>query len=396
MSIDTVTEKAQLRTSFGLGSTDTVEFGAIVPPSGTTAEIDLITTATIGQVIIDTDRSLSVRFTGASTYEDIVGDIPTADIALNTAKVGITSAQADAIVDNAAAIVTEAVIRANADTIGLGLINANTAAIALNTAKVGITTAQAADIVVNNAKEVRTDANGAFSAGDLGGNARGANAINIQGERLLASPSQVASGVRGIAIGARTTASGVSGIALGTAAAASGNYGSAALGNYCTASGYFGSTASGYYSTASGYHSTSSGCYASASGYYASAFGYRSTASGNYGSAALGNYCTASGDYSTAVGKAVKTTVANTTEIGYWSWDSTARLGAVRIHSTGMVAQTIQERMAEYLDGGATKGSEADNTLMREAIAFRRDGNAIYIDLNIGGTVTTLSLGTAS
>ena len=103
MSIDTATEKAQLRTSFGLGSTDTVEFGGLIPPSGTTAEINSITTATIGQVIIDTDRSLSVRFTGASTYEDIVGDIPTADIALNTAKVGITPAQADAIVDNTAA-----------------------------------------------------------------------------------------------------------------------------------------------------------------------------------------------------------------------------------------------------------------------------------------------------
>ena len=150
MSIDTATEKAQLRTSFGLGSTDTVEFGGLIPPSGTTAEIDLITTATIGQVIIDTDRSLSVRFTGASTYEDIVGDIPTADIALNTAKVGITPTQTDAIVDNAAAIVTEAHIRANADTIGLGLINANTAAIAINTAKVGITTAQA-DAIVDNA-----------------------------------------------------------------------------------------------------------------------------------------------------------------------------------------------------------------------------------------------------
>ena len=68
----TPTEQTQLRTSFGLGATDTVEFGGFVPPSGTTAEVDAITTATIGQVVIDTDRNRSVRFTGAATY-DVIG-----------------------------------------------------------------------------------------------------------------------------------------------------------------------------------------------------------------------------------------------------------------------------------------------------------------------------------
>ena len=67
----TPTEQTQLRTSFGLGAADTVEFGGFVPPAGTTAEIDTITTATVGQVIIDTDRNRSVRFTGAATYEYI-------------------------------------------------------------------------------------------------------------------------------------------------------------------------------------------------------------------------------------------------------------------------------------------------------------------------------------
>jgi len=109
MSIDTVTEKSQLRTSFGLGSTDTVEFGGLIPPSGTTAEIDLITTATIGQVIIDTDRSVSVRFTGASTYEDIARSIPTADIALNTAKVTNATHTGDVTGDTALTISTGAV-----------------------------------------------------------------------------------------------------------------------------------------------------------------------------------------------------------------------------------------------------------------------------------------------
>jgi hypothetical protein len=61
-----------------------------------------------------------------------------------------------------------------------------------------------------------------------------------------------------------------------------------------------------------------------------------------------------------------------------------------------MVAQTIQNRATAYGDGGATKGSEADNTVIREGIALRRNVNEILVDLNIGGTVTTLSLGTAS
>jgi hypothetical protein len=60
------------RTNLELGAADTVEFGGFVPPSGTTAEIDAVTTATIGQVMIDTDRNRSVRFTGAATY-DVIG-----------------------------------------------------------------------------------------------------------------------------------------------------------------------------------------------------------------------------------------------------------------------------------------------------------------------------------
>ena len=65
----TPTEQTQLRTSFGLGATDTVEFGGFVPPSGTTAEIDAVTDAVVGQVMINSDSGQLVRFTGAATYE---------------------------------------------------------------------------------------------------------------------------------------------------------------------------------------------------------------------------------------------------------------------------------------------------------------------------------------
>ena len=64
----TPTEQTQLRASFGLGAADTVEFGGFVPPSGTTAEIDAVTTATVGQVMIDTDKNRALRFTGAASY----------------------------------------------------------------------------------------------------------------------------------------------------------------------------------------------------------------------------------------------------------------------------------------------------------------------------------------
>ena len=61
------------RTNLELGSTDTVEFGGFVPPAGTTTELDAITNAAVGQVMIDTDRTRQVRFTGASDYEDLGG-----------------------------------------------------------------------------------------------------------------------------------------------------------------------------------------------------------------------------------------------------------------------------------------------------------------------------------
>jgi hypothetical protein len=64
-------DNAAARTSVGLGPTDTVEFGAFIPPAGTTAEIDAVTGATIGSVMIDTDRNRSVFFYSTNSYKDI-------------------------------------------------------------------------------------------------------------------------------------------------------------------------------------------------------------------------------------------------------------------------------------------------------------------------------------
>jgi hypothetical protein len=128
------------------------------------------------------------------------------------------------------------------------------------------------------------------------------------------------------------------------------------------------------------------------------AVGYRNTCSGYYGkNTAIGylNTVTAYNGKASAFGYRVTTTVDNTQELGYWS-NATTRNGAVRIHGTRMVAVTLQNKATAYGDGGATAGSEADDTLMREAYAIRRNGDVILIDINVAGTVKTLSLGTAT
>ena len=83
------------RTNLELGAADTVEFGGFVPPSGTTAEIDAITNAVVGQVMINSDAGQIVRFTGASTYELITStsttltdeSAPSASISLDDSKI---------------------------------------------------------------------------------------------------------------------------------------------------------------------------------------------------------------------------------------------------------------------------------------------------------------------
>ena len=59
------------RTNLELGAADTVEFGGFVPPAGTTAEIDAVTTATVGSVMIDSQRNRSVFFDAVDSYKDI-------------------------------------------------------------------------------------------------------------------------------------------------------------------------------------------------------------------------------------------------------------------------------------------------------------------------------------
>lgn len=110
----TPTEQTQLRTSFGLGATDTVEFGGLVPPTGTTAEIAAIfasslatpdavyydreagvqwqaLTSSTGQIVSPTAPASSI-ISGAATSVDSTADAPFSDTSidfdLNTLEVG--------------------------------------------------------------------------------------------------------------------------------------------------------------------------------------------------------------------------------------------------------------------------------------------------------------------
>ena len=75
-STPTDEQKTQLRSSIGLGSTDTVEFGELAAsqlnfPNLTTSELNAVTDAAEGDTYFDSDRGQFIRFTGPSSYDVI-------------------------------------------------------------------------------------------------------------------------------------------------------------------------------------------------------------------------------------------------------------------------------------------------------------------------------------
>jgi len=138
----------------------------------------------------------------------------------------------------------------------------------------------------------------AVIGGDVTGNARGANALDIQSTR--SQVTQVAAGLQATAVGASTTASGDYSVAIGYKATASGNY----------------SVAAGRYTTASDYSSTAVGSGNTASGYYGIAIGIANTASGKY-STAIGLYNYTFSDYSMAIGYGTDAFAEKSLALGY-------------------------------------------------------------------------------
>ena len=81
--IDTLLSSASssaARTNLGLGSTNTVEFGALETsqfnfPNLTTSELDAVPDATEGDTYFDSDRGQLVRFTGAASYDVVTSRV---------------------------------------------------------------------------------------------------------------------------------------------------------------------------------------------------------------------------------------------------------------------------------------------------------------------------------
>jgi hypothetical protein len=251
----------------------------------------------------------------------------------------------------------------------------------------------------NVSVSIKPKGSGAFclSAPDgtsAGGNARGANAIDLQTLRTAAT--QVAAGTQSTVCGTRNTAGSTSSTAVGWNNAANASTGTrASCFGYANTANVPRGVAMGHANTSSGNYGSAVGYSNTASGAYSSAIGRNNTSSSSYASA-FGNFCVASAAKASAFGYRAKSAVANTVEVGYWS-NATTRGGSLRIHgTTGMSSLTIQDRSTAYADGGATLGSEADNTVGRGMFAVRRNGDELLIDVNIAGTVKTLSLGTAT
>jgi hypothetical protein len=90
-----------------------------------------------------------------------------------------------------------------------------------------------------------------------------------------------------------------------------------------------------------------------------------------------------------AIGKLTQVRGSNNLEIGIWQ-DSTTRFSALRVHGNGAghVSASILDRSTKYSAGGAI-GSENVGSLALDMYSMRRNGDDIYIDVNIGGTVKT-------
>ena len=152
----------------------------------------------------------------------------------------------------------------------------------------------------------------AILGGDLTGDTRGANALDIQSSRN--TTTQVASGARATAVGYRNTASGPSASAIGYNNTASAYY-SSTFGVSNTASNT-NSSAFGSSNTASAVYSSAFGSSNTASNTDSSAFGYNNTASGS-NSSAFGIFNTASNTNSSAFGFDNTASGSNSNAFGY-------------------------------------------------------------------------------
>ena len=222
--------------------------------------------------------------------------------------------------------------------------------------------------------------------------------------------NNTASGTYSSAVGYSNTASGTYSSAVGYSNTASGTgssavgYSNNASGSSSSAFGYFNS-ASGTQSSAVGYLNSASGTNSSAVGYQndafgnnSSALGYSNTASGTYSTAvgfgndASGNYSsavgysnTASGTSSSAFGHYVQTGTTKATELGQWD-SATARNGAIRLHTTGMAAITVQDRATEYGDAAQAETVTITSSGTTATVSLTAHGYNVGSKITVAGS----------
>ena len=215
----------------------------------------------------------------------------------------------------------------------------------------------------------------AFVAGDLTGDARGGNALDVQSYRN--SSTQIASGAGAIAVGRYNTVSGGDSSAVG--------YQNTASGYYTTAFGYI-NTASNFRSSAFGHKNDASGGSSSAFGYdntadtaYCSAFGYKNTASG-YGSSAFGKSNNALGDGCVAVGNGNSTASGSYLEavsIGIGNsatGNNSAAIGSINV-SSGSVSNAFG--FSNTASGGDSSAVGKSNTASGTSSSAFGAGNTV-------------------
>tara|TARA_R110002153_G_C13304176_1_gene495891 strand:- start:1270 stop:2370 length:1101 start_codon:yes stop_codon:yes gene_type:complete len=252
--------------------------------------------------------------------------------------------------------------------------------------------------------------NTAFIGGDQAGNTRGINSLDIQSKRDFVG--QVAQGELSLVVGANSTVTGNKAYSFGRSNTVKASN-SIALGENVKIQDTAGSSVvAGRICDISGVESV----------VYGSSINIASDSTNNVivgktivadqnadssvgvGSAIniQGSQSTALGynldvlqDNSAAIGRNVRVNAVGVVEIG--GWDSAGnRDGAIRCSEQGVISSSVNNVAYAPLDGGATAGDENATTLPREMIAIRRDGDEVLADVNIAGTVKTVSFGDAT
>ena len=262
---------------------------------------------------------------------------------------------------------------------------------------------------------------GAYSLeiGLLDGNTQtGNNALTIQPGDSRTSSLYVAEGNGSIAIGKNTRAQDTGGIAIGWDASVASTvnstysiavgYKSGCQNNASVAIGYetiAGMQASGSNSTvAIGPQIINTGTRSVAIGSQQGP-SYSPGGTGSIGSNAIsiGYRTFAEGEDSIAIGKGVRTSIANTAEVGIWGnpgfnpgYDA-VRYAGIHIDRNSdnpMTSMSLLSSETAPLDGGAINGAEPAGTLPRKMVNLRRYESNFYIDANDSvGNITTIPVG---